>query len=424
MKIKLYLYALLSICFSLNSEAQWTEVSNFNQVINDLVVHNNQLNIVGNFTQRDGNICYWSCIYTGDNFVNQQQSIGGNGLVKLASFDNSLYGVGGLSFGSSAGVSKFNGISWEAVSGFSESHSGIFADENELYVGSDFGKISKKTITGSFTPMPSMDQTSDIVSVITKYNGDMIIAGRLDTYNGTELNNIARWDGSDWQPLGGGLSNQVRCMAVYNSELYVGGTFNTAGGTNAKYIAKWNGSTWSNVGGSMTGSGFNGVRDMAVYNGKLYVVGDFTEMGGVSTKYVAIWNGQNWSNLDLDVSADFANSVAFFEDKIYVGTFSFTNAILYTNATLTGLDDIKKDAVSMNLFPNPAYNNVNLTLSSGNSDYTIEIFDSKGSLISKNAIKGDSHSYSCTEWQSGFYFILLRDAKTGELIQKQRFIKN
>src|SRR5467141_1702939 len=62
---------------------------------------------------------------------------------------------------------------------------------------------------------------------------------------------IAKWNGSSWSPLAGGINNTVRVLAVSGSDLYAGGNFTAAGGSPANYIAKWNGNNWSAVGSGM-----------------------------------------------------------------------------------------------------------------------------------------------------------------------------
>ena len=62
------------------------------------------------------------------------------------------------------------------------------------------------------------------------------------------VNNIARWDGSNWYPVGTGITGHdadVECMIIYKGDLYVGGFIDSAGGKEAmKNIAKWNGKEW------------------------------------------------------------------------------------------------------------------------------------------------------------------------------------
>ncbi len=50
---------------------------------------------------------------------------------------------------------------------------------------------------------------------------------------------FARWDGTDWQPLGTGMENGVDALTVYNGELIAGGGFITAGGKVSARWARW-----------------------------------------------------------------------------------------------------------------------------------------------------------------------------------------
>ena len=54
----------------------------------------------------------------------------------------------------------------------------------------------------------------------------------------TPANNIAKWDGAQWSPLGYGMDDIVHALTVYNDELIAGGSI----------IARWDDATWSAVG--------------------------------------------------------------------------------------------------------------------------------------------------------------------------------
>ena len=72
------------------------------------------------------------------------------------------------------------------------------------------------------------------VSALTIYNGELIAGGWFTTAGGVPCNNIARWDGSAWQPLGSGTNSSVAALTIYNGELIAGGGFTTAGGVACK----------------------------------------------------------------------------------------------------------------------------------------------------------------------------------------------
>ncbi|MCR9246566.1 MAG: hypothetical protein NXI31_16150 [bacterium] len=172
-------------------------------------------------------------------------------------------------------------------------------------------------------------------------NGDLIVAGSFTDVGGQSVNSIARWDGSSWSDLGGGVNNLVNALAVLpNGDLVAGGSFTTAGAVGANRIARWDGTMWSAfptrwslpvssllplangdlaVGGSPTddgvaiwsggawsvpGTGIRGVAslDTAIAltelpNGELFVGGQFDGAGTLRAEHMAIWSGSSWRAL-------------------------------------------------------------------------------------------------------------------------------
>jgi trimeric autotransporter adhesin len=135
-------------------------------------------------------------------------------------------------------------------------------------------------------------------------------AGDFSAAGGGSANNVARWDGSVWSPLGAGTDLDVSALEVFDDgqgggpALFAAGTFFHAGGLSAKGIAKWNGSSWSPVGG---GLGNFGANALAVFDDgtgpQLCVGGGFTVSTGAPFSYVARWNGVAWSSLGGGVSS-------------------------------------------------------------------------------------------------------------------------
>jgi len=136
--------------------------------------------------------------------------------------------------------------------------------------------------------------------------------GGFLTAGGVTVNHVAKWNGTNWSGLSSGMSANgitasVGCLAVYDdgtgSALYAGGFFRFAGGTAASDIAKWNGSSWSAVGGGIaqTLPQAEGVGALRVYDDgsgpALYAGGLFSMAGGVSAIDIAKWNGSTWSAL-------------------------------------------------------------------------------------------------------------------------------
>ncbi len=121
------------------------------------------------------------------------------------------------------------------------------------------------------------------------------------------VNNIAKWNGIAWYPVGGGTTPNTAApiydMEVFDNgngpELYIGGDFTTAGGVSVNNIARWDGVAWYDVGGGVTGTAEADVHALTVLDGgygpALYAGGLFTDAGGVSVSNIAKWDGINWS---------------------------------------------------------------------------------------------------------------------------------
>jgi hypothetical protein len=133
------------------------------------------------------------------------------------------------------------------------------------------------------------------VRALMVYEGDLIAGGNFDTAGGVEAASIARWDGSQWHPLGAGIDNAyVNALFVYNGDLIAGGSFSTAGGIPAHGVARWDGSAWHALG---SGVGGGTPHALGFYAGSLIVGGDFDVAGGLTVNSIAAWNGSTWSSL-------------------------------------------------------------------------------------------------------------------------------
>ncbi len=181
------------------------------------------------------------------------------------------------------------------------------------------------------------------VRALTVYgDGDapaLYAGGNFDVAGGVTVNNIAKWDGSEWSalsgPLGTGTDDRVYALTVYDDgsgpALFAGGWFDKAGGVPVKGIAKWNGHSWSALSGPLgTGTSGSRVYALAVYDDgsgpALYVGGSFVIAGGVVAESIARWDGSTWSALPgggIDFSNDTVWALTVYDDGsgpyLYVG---------------------------------------------------------------------------------------------------------
>jgi hypothetical protein len=156
------------------------------------------------------------------------------------------------------------------------------------------------TATGAWEPMnANLGGNPPGIAAFAIWRGDLYAVGGFSVSPGSGSANIARWDTTlaAWQPLGLGIhggfnAENVTSLAVVGDELFVGGVFNSADGVSVSNIARWNGTTFQPVGAGVDGT----VVSMAALNNQLIVGGNFTHAGGNPSSGIARWNGANWDD--------------------------------------------------------------------------------------------------------------------------------
>ncbi len=184
-------------------------------------------------------------------------------------------------------------------------------DSNWVYVydGVSLEKLGKGVYLTTASGLSNLPNIYDVI----EYNGTIVACGEFDRVGEEEISGIMQWDGTDWSPMGAGLTGNIQgsfpllfphSLYVQGNDLYVTGNFRFAGEVEANGIAKWNGTEWEAV-----GAGFNGtVYSLINYNGELIAGGSFTESNGVEMNRIAKWNGTDWEPFDFgftDVSPFF-----------------------------------------------------------------------------------------------------------------------
>ena len=201
----------------------------------------------------------------------------------------------------------------------------------QLYVGGSFNTAGEMTVNNiarwngtEWSPLtgPSGTGTNGVVYTIAQYDDGsgpaIYIGGQFTSVGGITANNIAKWNGAEWEALatsqGNGTDSIVYCLMGYDDgsgmSLFVGGGFSTAGGIPARYIARWYGNDWH----AMPSSDFNGTvyafEQFDDGNGlDMYAGGFFTSVGGQTVNRIARWNGSAWSALQSTFGVGFNDAV-------------------------------------------------------------------------------------------------------------------
>lgn len=294
---------------------------------------------------------------------------GGNGPALYAG--GSFTSIGGVA---AAGIARFDGTAWSPLgAGLAPCPSGgpqrVYAmhvhDDGSgpaLYVAGRFtaaGGIPALNIArydganwsalgGGLTSFGSCGGTfsGGALALATHDDGTgpaLYAGGDFTEAGGQPAPSIARWDGTNWQPVLGPGAPSGRILTLLSADLgdglqlYAGGSFFSS--TSASFLgrlARWDGSVWNPVGGGVEGSYAGGispeVSDLALWDDgtgpALYVAGQFTVAGGQPARNIARWNGGGWNTMSGGASAPFgvfqgAKALRVWDDgsgeSLYVG---------------------------------------------------------------------------------------------------------
>ena len=390
-------------------------------------------------------------------------------------------------------VASWNGTHWESLStGASNGVPLCFSSfNNQLYAAGQFTSMAGVPYTyrvarwdGSqwLSASSSNNVVGNITSLIV-FNNELYAAGNITTIDGLNINRIAKWNGSNWSNVGGGVTGGfglINCMSVYKGMLYVGGDFGYAGGKQTNYIARWNGTVWDSVGmgldyfvtsmvvdsiadllyvsgafghaGSMNtialgvakwdGTNWSavgsdtlgGIRVLEMYHNELYAGGTLVTqaINGEQLKNIFRWDGSQWHSVGGGTNESVA-TLEVYKDTLYVGG-DFTqvgnisaNYIAKWFSPNTSVEEKKKEIEYLgNSIPNPFNNSTQIPyfIPKG-SKAVLEIHNTKGELIKTyNLTEGrDKLQVSLTEYSSGIYFYTLT-IDDGRIIRHKKMILN
>ena len=250
--------------------------------------------------------------------------------------------AGGLS---AANIAHWNGTNYSSLgNGVNGAVHALIAHAGEIYAAGAFssaGSITASNIArwdGARWLGPGGGVNGTIYAMAAS-GANLYVGGKFTSAGGVSATNLARWNGQTWSALGNGISGvanpiarirppPVSALAVVGDALYVGGDFAMAGNVLATNIAKWDGTNWSAVGGGVRGipslTPPPAVAAFTVHDGKLYIAGAFTHAGGISANNIARWNGTDWATfgagLGLGVSTPASvSALTINEAGVFVG---------------------------------------------------------------------------------------------------------
>lgn len=230
--------------------------------------------------------------------------------------DGALYAAGWFTkIGASdvAHLAKLSNNAWTAVAGAPEGTALVRLVGADLCVGTvtESHEVGLHCLEGgSWTDKGFPAVQGDLYDLGVQ-GGDLIAAGRFRLSDEDAGGSLARWTGSAWELVGGGIEGNgdpiVTDMEIDGDKIYVTGSVTFAGGQQVSHVAMWDATKarWSSLndgifgqsGGWVIGAppGQVLVRDQG---GEIYVGGHFSLIGGRNALGIARWDGNQWNPVD------------------------------------------------------------------------------------------------------------------------------
>lgn len=231
-----------------------------NDDVDVMFVDGGDLYVGGDFTDAGGNtnadyIARWD----GEQWHSLGAGVSSNQVYSITKFQDEIYIGGG--FCSVNGdqlycpsLARWNGVSWNTLNDCYRFGCGteVFSLEtidDKLYIGSR-GYLHAGDCTGNqeniFTDIFTYDgisfqavgtEVDGAVFAITEHENVLYIGGDFSDAGGDQnANNLAKWNGSDWESTGLTFpynADHIRCLLSVDEDLYVGGEFRTLNSNNS-----------------------------------------------------------------------------------------------------------------------------------------------------------------------------------------------
>lgn len=172
-----------------------------------------------------------------------------------------------------------------------------------------------------YTPLNGgLISTANVVAVYFDTTTSILYAGGgiASTYTGIPVNNIAQWDGLQWDSVGAGITGgYVYCINKYRGNIIVGSSNVNA----TQNLCKWNGGAFVSL-ANVNGIGGGSVNDLNVVDTLLYISGIIANVNGTPVNGIAKYDGFTWTTyppLENTWSYPDLRKSIMYNGELYVG---------------------------------------------------------------------------------------------------------
>ncbi len=270
-----------------------------------------------------------SATYTGSSFIfcsQSQMTFGSGG--GFSSLDKSTngewYGAVGMGGHSALKFIEDNGTApWVSAASFNTNANSACYYNGDIYTCGGSGSAVKST-SNPTVGSSIVGSVNDII----EYKGKLIAAGNFDFTGNSSIENIAQWDGNQWQPLGLGLDGTVFDLEIYDGKLVAGGSFNASyTDYDCRKVALWDGNVWKALGEGI--GGFSTVYKLRSNGNHLIIGGNFDyTVDQTYCENIVKWTGTEYKPFPNGVPLP-VGQIAIWNGKLYIANRNYTSSDNY-----------------------------------------------------------------------------------------------
>ena len=330
--------------------AEWSALAvnpSRGMLINDLVIGpDDNLYVGGHFALVQGRFVYHIAMWDGENWNALNRGIeSGMGTVYALDADDTYVYAGGTLFEEIGEhtvnhVARWDGDEWYAMDG--GVHGGLVMDKGNVYA-------------------------------IRAARGSVYVGGYFGLAGNVSAENIARWDGTKWNPLGFGgnlgLNNSVYALGMASHGVYAGGIFTSAGSEPFARLVRWDGAGWHDDAGRPNGA----VNAIIIHDNNVYVGGNFWMIDNFEVSHVGMWDGRDWHHLGRGIDDPVSAIAVDDAGNVYVGG-NFSYAINTDGAYVQASNIAKWDGEQWHALGDGTNGQVRAIAVTGNNVYAGGMF--------------------------------------------------
>lgn len=245
-----------------------------------------------------------------------------------------LYAIGALNFTGASGdsryVARWDGQSWQGVSEewmTTNPIVAITAANGDVIVGANAWGVRRFNGTSWSILAESVD--SRVRSLLELPDGSIVAGGLFTEIDGVPANNIARYNGNGWQPMGVGSTAPVRALAYDQGRVIAVMDRSLVNGRYAYHLGGWTANAgWTPIVGPLVGavdessSEDYGPYAMLAHDGRLHVGGGFDTAGPYSAQRFATLEEDAWVQEGSGFNGDVVEFIEYGSDVIAAGRFT------------------------------------------------------------------------------------------------------